>query len=60
MGLVGYYGFAIVIFIAFCVYNLLFFTTFKADICPEIEYTVDGATDETAADEAATGGVRLF
>lgn len=39
MGLVLYYGLAIIVFIAFCIYDLLFYMEYKDDECPEIQYT---------------------
>lgn len=58
MGLLSYYGLIIVAFLALIIYDLLFFVTYKSDICPEIvpEPADEATADEAAADEAAAGG----
>lgn len=57
MGLISYYCLIIVVFIGLIIYDLLFYSTFKNDVCPEIPLTT---APEENTDEAATNGGRIL
>lgn len=60
MGLISYYCLIVVVFVALIIYDLLFYMTFKNDVCPEITYEL--ATDETTDEGTtnATNGTRML
>lgn len=56
-GLAKYYCIVLVLFLALAAYNLIFYVTYKADIC----YTTDVSTSDNSTDSSTTSdGERIL